>query len=124
MFNIPKTSDHGSYVSDPTAASMISILGGVLSESVVISGDQRRSLMGIYGFHEETEGPALELMKAAVNRDMFREAKRDGLRVMAVMARFIPKGQDPVKFVVQMMAEVGCDIGGLCEWADEESELI
>ena len=120
MFDIPKTENGNLYTSDPNASAMISLLGGFFSGGVALSNDQKRNLMKVYGLRDEEEQPMKELFQAALNRDIVRCAERDGLRVMAVIARFLEKGQDPVKFVVQLLLEAGCDIGDLGEWACNE----
>ena len=40
---------------------------------------------------------------------MHRHWKRDGLRVMAFLAKHLEQGQDPVKFVAQLAIEAGFD---------------
>lgn len=50
------------------------------------------------------------LMQAGADRNTFRHAEADGLRVVAWMARFIPEGEDPLRHVIQIFAEAGFDV--------------
>jgi hypothetical protein len=49
-------------------------------------------------------------MQAGADRNTFRHAEADGLRVVAWMARFIPEGEDPLRHVIQIFAEAGFDV--------------
>jgi hypothetical protein len=53
-----------------------------------------------------------------------RAAEHDGLRILAWLARHAEPGEDPLKLVVRMASDVGCDIDPADEsWAcGEESE--
>ncbi len=80
----------------------------------------------IYWKKEEKEPPTAPDVKSIRNfivagsyRNMMRAVKEDGLRVMGFLARFLEKGQDPVKLLVQLMSESGFDVSD-CEWAFEE----
>jgi len=61
-----------------------------------------------------------EFVVAGSERNLFRAVKEDGLRVMAFLGRFLEPGQDPVKLIVQLMSEVGYDVGDHYEWAHED----
>jgi hypothetical protein len=56
------------------------------------------------------------------DRNLFRHAQRDGLRLMAFLSEFVEQGHDPVKLVVQLASEAGFDVGSHVEWAFDEEE--
>ena len=125
MSDIPMTinimTNGRSCTSDPCSANVIDALGGVRSGNVSISHDQRKQLMRVYNLRKVANNePGATMVKAALDRDMFRLAQRDGVRIMAVIAEHIENGEDPVKFIVQMMIESGLDMGGLYEWIHEK----
>lgn len=54
-------------------------------------------------------------------RDVFRRASRDGLRMLAFLAKYIEPGGDPVKLLVQLASDAGFDVDGSdVEWANAE----
>jgi hypothetical protein len=50
--------------------------------------------MNLYGFHPEKKGT---LERAGMLRNLFRHTEKDGLRIMALLARFCEANEDPVK---------------------------
>lgn len=65
----------------------------------------------------------LPIMQAGADRNAVRHAETDGLRLVAYLARFVPAGSDPVKTLVQALAEAGFDVP--CEdieWADSDDD--
>lgn len=69
------------------------------------------------------EKAVLRFLDAGVVRDVFRETERDGIRIMAFLAKFVEPGQDPVKLIVQMASDCGYDVDPAdFEWSQEESE--
>jgi len=48
--------------------------------------------------------------EAGATRNMFRHASHDGLRIMAWLAKFVEAGSDPLKTVVRMAIDSGCDV--------------
>jgi len=95
---------------------MAKLFGG---ESCGVNGfthDEIKSLEQLYGFDPEAdENP---LMAAGSRRNLFRYATRDGLRVMAFLARYCEPGEDPVQLVAEGLVELGYD----CELEDDEEE--
>lgn len=63
----------------------------------------------------QTEGAA-RLMVAGANRNMFRHAEADGLRMVAAVARYLAPGDDPVRFLISIMAEAGIDVQEDPDW--------
>lgn len=49
-------------------------------------------------------------LQAGADRDLMREAERDGVRMLAWIAKFTPPGEDPLKTVIQMAADAGFDV--------------
>ena len=56
------------------------------------------------------------------NRNLSRYIKRDGMRVMALLAQYLEDDEDPVRFVEGLLVEVGYDAahGG---WKEDEEEM-
>lgn len=50
------------------------------------------------------------LYEDGAGRNMFRHAKHDGMRVMAYLSRALSPGEDPVKLIVQLLADAGHDV--------------
>ncbi len=44
-------------------------------------------------------------------RNMFRDAAADGLRLAALIARFVKPGDDPVRVLAGLMIDAGWDVG-------------
>ncbi len=58
---------------------------------------------------------------AGDDRNLFRRVQRDGLRLMAVLSRYMERGEDPVKLLVKLLVNNGCDVDPTaCQWADSE----
>ena len=49
-------------------------------------------------------------LEAGSSRDMLRAASDDGLRVVALLARYMEPGEDPVDTVARLMVAVGWDV--------------
>lgn len=112
--NRPRTS-RGSVTTTRRAATTIDLLGGVIAEShgaVVITRDEAKQLREFYGYAPEEN----ELMEAAAIRNMFRDAEVDGLRLIAYLAQYMDLGDDPVRWVAEILSEAGFD----CEIDSED----
>lgn len=63
------------------------------------------------------------LYATADDRNVFRLAERDGLRVLAFLARYLNAGEDPLKLVIRLAADADYDVSpDDVEWADEVDE--
>lgn len=63
------------------------------------------------------------IMQAGADRNVVRHAEADGLRLVAYLARFVPAGSDPIKTLIQALAEAGFDVPYEdVEWADSDEE--
>lgn len=61
------------------------------------------------------------LTQAGADRNCVREAKTDGLRLMAWLAKFVPAGTDPLKTLIQIVSQVGWDVESEdLAWADPD----
>lgn len=61
-------------------------------------------------------------MQAGADRNVMREAETDGLRLLAWIAKYVPKGEDPLKSLIQAVTEAGWDIDPEdVEWSQEEA---
>jgi len=114
--------------SDPEAQDTIRILGsGETFEGVTFTRDQIRALEKLYKFNNTISNynDNLRAVKvdrfeqAGSSRNLFRYTRSDGFRVMAILAKYLEPGEDPVKFIVRLLSSQGYDIGTLIEWADE-----
>jgi|APSaa5957512622_1039677.scaffolds.fasta_scaffold164042_1 hypothetical protein len=59
-------------------------------------------------------------MMAGSQVNMFKHVKCDGLRAMAYLAKFLEKGEDPVKLIANMAIDAGFDAE---VWEDEDEGL-
>ena len=96
----------GSIVVSPKSEVLLRLLGGKTFKSVALTTDELRAIEKLYGFHPEDD----VLYQAGADRDMFRHAEADGLRLLAWIAKYVEKGQDPVKTLIQFASESGVDV--------------
>lgn len=62
-----------------------------------------------------------ELLQAGADRNAMRHAEADGLRLVAWLAKFVPRGEDPLKHLVQIVCDAGLDVDHEdLEWAEHE----
>lgn len=59
--------------------------------------------------HEKWEDPQ-SFLQAGADRNVFRHAEADGLRIVAWLARYLSAGQDPLQQVVQLAVQAGWDV--------------
>lgn len=123
--NRPKTGF--GYTSTPRTADMIRLLGKWTNFGPVqLSADEFRAIKRVYGFQPEEGdgGPAQELMQAGADRNALRTAEFDGRRMVAWLAKFCEAGEDPLKVLIRMAMDCGCDVDASdMEWAlDEEPQ--
>jgi|OM-RGC.v1.028187788 hypothetical protein len=98
----------------PHAEKMITLgLSGGYHEAVLLTSDEHRALEKVYGFTRERE---CEFVAAGNFRNLMRHASHDGLRVIAYMARFLEPGEDPVRFIGQLLMDAGFDVPNDVEW--------
>jgi hypothetical protein len=61
-----------------------------------------------------------QFMQAGANRNVFRHAKADGLRMLAWIARHMQPGDDPVKALVRLAVDAGWDVDPAdVDWCNE-----
>lgn len=98
----------------PLDATMIQLLGGVTYRNVTVTRDQMKNLRRIYGFkNNEISDPDIQrLHEAGDNRNVFRYTNHDGLRVMALLSKYLEPNEDPVTFIAQALADAGFDVDG------------
>lgn len=65
------------------------------------------------------------LAREGALRNLFRHAEADGLRMVAVAARYLEPGEDPVKFLLSLMERAGMDVREDPDWynGSEEEDL-
>lgn len=60
------------------------------------------------------------LYQAGADRNMMRAMETDGLRMVAWIARYLEPGADPVRLLVQLAIDAGCDVDPVdVDWAEE-----
>lgn len=59
--------------------------------------------------HEKWEDP-IAMHQAGADRNLFRHAEADGVRLVAWLAKFVPPGEDPLKTVIQCAVAAGFDV--------------
>jgi hypothetical protein len=101
---------------DPVSEKLIQLIGGIHYKSLSVTKDQLDDLYHLYKFSEETNS----LLKAGAERNVFRHAESDGLRMIAFVARYLSQGEDPVKFLAQLCIDAGFDVDPkIVEWSRE-----
>lgn len=112
----------GCDVTTPASAISIKLLGlGTHCEGLSLSRDETDALAKLYKFDLNESN---EMMKAGATRNLLRYAKKDGLRMIAVFAKHLESGRDPVKELICLMSDAGWDISD-SEWAfDEETNNV
>lgn len=90
----------------PQCQVFLELLGGFERNGVLLTNDQIRSLRKLYEIQPESN----LLMEAGADRNMFREAEQDGLRIVAWLSKFVEPGEDPLKAVILMAADAGWDV--------------
>lgn len=53
---------------------------------------------------------SIELMLQGSQRNILRAVRRDGLRIMAAISPFLQDGEDPVKFILGALSDIGLDV--------------
>lgn len=97
---------------------MIALLGGHRRDGVCLTIDEMAAVRRLYGFTPEDNA----FMQSGADKNMFRHAEADGLRVIAWLARHLSPGDDPVAVVVRLAGDAGWDTGADAEWAAEQEE--
>jgi len=110
----------------PRAVEVGKLLGGTRYGPVTATTDEMRHLRRLYGYVKEKgqgpNDPALRLLQAGADRNLFRHAEVDGLRIVAWFAKYLEPGEDPLRWLIQRLAEVGAyDLDpNDVEWANGE----
>lgn len=95
----------------------LALLGGYDRNGVTLTKDQHRALRKLYEIKPESN----PLLEVGSDRNMFRLAEQDGLRMVAWIARHVEPGDDPLKLLIQMASEAGWDVDPEdYEYASEE----
>lgn len=97
---------NGSLATTRAAVAVLSLLGGTSRGSVVLTEGEMDGLRELYGFTRE-EHP---LLQSGADFALFRHAEQDGLRVVAVLARCLESGADPVRLVLGLLADAGYNV--------------
>ena len=129
-------------VATPENLMSIQFLGGHMVDGVTFTRDQHRKLLKVYGYNPadtqrlvdqyqtDLQNQALKDPKvpkfdpdevrafheSGSFRNIYRAITHDGLRVMAFLSQYLEPGQDPVKLVASICAEVGMDVPVDPEW--------
>ena len=121
----------------PRDAALIKLLGGSLCDGVQLTHSQVTSLEKLYEIQEEVPDPnwtppeppkpkypgepmpparpplkneGYRILQAGAERNMFRHAQADGLRMVAWLARFVEPGEDPLRLLIQLVSDAGWDV--------------
>ena len=90
---------------------------GVRHQGVTVTFEQYEAIAKLYGL--TSSGSSVE--RAARQREAFRYAEHDGLRVLAFLAGFMEPGDDPVKAVVRLAVDAGWDVQPAdAQWAEHD----
>lgn len=109
----------------PRAVEMGKILGGYRYGPVTATTDEMRHMRRLYGYVKEKgekNDPLRAHMQAGADRNLFRHAEADGLRIVAWFAKYLEPGEDPLRWLIQRLVEVGAyDLDpNDVEWANGE----
>lgn len=118
---LPRT-ENSSYgdllVATQEDAVFMQLLGGTSWDGVGFTWDQVKRAARAYGMDFKVDGEGL--FEAGSRRDLYRLLRRDGLRVMAILCRFLERDEDPVQLVAHALVEAGYDAGSLLNEDDDE----
>lgn len=110
---------HTRTTSTPSANSLIQLLGGKSFGGVTYTTDEINAIRRLYGYTREPN----EFVQTGSDISMLRHAQIDGARMLAVFARFVEPGDDPVKEMLRVLCDAGFDISDDANWIyDEEDE--
>ena len=90
----------------PLSETLIKLLGGTSVDGVTLSSDERKEILRIYKIESEEN----VMMAAGAQRNAYRAATSDGLRIMAWIAKYLEKDEDPLRFIVQLVDKAGFDV--------------
>ena len=112
MIKRPATS-HGSVATTKTAATMIELLGGYRREGNAFTNEEIKALEKYYKLDKPTDNP---LDQAGKMLSLFRLIDKDGMRVMAYLAKYLEEeNEDPIKFLQSILVDAGLDVTDLEE---------
>ena len=69
-------------------------------------------------------GGVARLAREGAIRNLFRHAEADGLRMVAVAARYLEPGEDPVKFLLSLMDRAGWDVREDSDWYNGDGSEV
>lgn len=115
------------HITTPRNSEVLGLLGGgLVHEGLALTNDETRHLRQLYGFHEPEkpqptdEEPSYrgrdksqkvaDFHQAGADRNLIRHAQLDGLRIIAWLAKYVDKGEDPLAYLVGVMADSGMDV--------------
>ena len=103
----------------PKDEELYELLGGQWHEGVSLTQDQLRALNRLYEMAPVPPGKEQYLLQAGADRNMFRHAEHDGLRLLAWLAKWVEPGTDPLKVLVQVAVAAGWNVDPEdAEWAE------
>lgn len=114
------------HITTPRNSEILGLIGGgLVHEGLALTNDEVRALRKLYGY-DEPRKPLLEekpsygsrdksqkvedFHQAGADRNLIRHAQLDGLRLVAWLAKFVDKDEDPLAFLVSVMADSGMDV--------------
>jgi len=106
----------------PSDKAMLKLLGGCMSHhGVRITSDQYNQICKWADINNrfDDEDESKKLLEADAVRCAFTEAEAQGSRMVAFVAKFLEKGEDPVQWLSGLLYDAGYDVE--C-WEDEEDD--
>lgn len=114
------------HITTPRSSEILGLIGGGLTyDGLALTNDEVRALRKLYGYDEPRkplpeEEPSYggrgqsqkleDFHQAGADRNLIRNAKLDGLRIVAWLAKYVDKNEDPLAFLVSVMADSGMDV--------------
>ena len=118
------------HITTPRNSEVLGLIGGgLVHEGLALTNDEVRALRKLYGYEprkrphlSEEEEPSYpygsrdksqkveDFHQAGADRNLIRHAQLDGLRLVAWLAKYVDKDEDPLAFLVSVMADSGMDV--------------
>lgn len=98
--------------STPQSAQEVGLLGGARLGSVSVTSDELRAMFRLYEYADEQHESVEQRIFSTAGDTLhcLRHAEADGLRMIALIARFIEPGHDPVCAVARLLQHAGYDL--------------
>lgn len=100
------------HITTPRNSEVLGLIGGgLVHEGLALTNDEVRYLREVYGYKlEDPDQEAADFFQAGADRNLIRHAQLDGLRLVAWLAKYLQEGDDPLAYIVGVMADSGMEV--------------